>query len=93
MEDERNDSMIDLVLGAIILALIAYIAWERRETRKEQSKLINALVSKTPEQYRDLILADKVEPIQPPIDKAPEFVHESEMSDEAFDELIKKEVA
>lgn len=85
--------MIDLVLGAIILSLIAYIAWERRETRKEQSKLINALVSKTPEQYRDLVLADKVEPIKPPVERAPEFVHESEMSDEQFDEMIKKEIA
>ena len=85
--------MIDYVLGGIVLALIAYIAWERRETRKEQSKLINALVSKTPEQYRDMILADKVEPIQPPVQQPPEFVHESEMSDVQFDEMIKREVA
>ena len=45
--------MIDLILTGIIGALLGYIAFERYQTRKEQSKLINALVAKTPEQLRD----------------------------------------
>ena len=88
-------SMIaEIILGLINIGLLIYMAWERRETRREQSKLINALVSTTPEQLRDLELTDKVKPIKTDIpNPEPDFVHESEMPQDVFEKMIEKEVS
>jgi len=85
--------MIELILGLTILALIGVILYEKHENKRERSKLINALLAKTPEQFRDLELADKVKPIETPKKAEPEFVAESEITDKQFQEMIKKEVA
>ncbi len=85
--------MIDITLGLVIIALFALLAWEKHENKKERAKFINALIARTPEQYRDLELTEKVKPIEPPIQKEPEFIPESEIPDEKFEELINKEVA
>lgn len=80
-------------LVVVVLALVALQAFERQEARKAQEKLINALVARTPEQLRDLELTAKVKPIETPSVKTePEFIPESEVSDERFKELIQKEV-
>ena len=79
--------MIDQVLGIVIIGLLGLLAWERHETRKEQSKLINALISKTPEQLRDLDFVDKVQP--PKIEETkPEFVSPEQLSDEEWVEKV-----
>ena len=82
--------MNEIILGLIIAALLGFMAWERHETKKERTKWINALLAKTTEQYRDLELTDKVKPIETPkVEKAPEFVPESDITDEQFKEQIK----
>ena len=91
-EDGRNE-MTEIIFGSIILALIGVILYDKHENKKERSKLINAILSKTPEQFRDLELADKVKPIETPKKAEPEFVAESEITDKQFQEMIKKEVA
>ncbi len=80
--------MTEIILGLIILALIGLLAWEKNENKKERSKWLNALIAKTPEQYRDLELTEKVKPIQPQVKTEPELMPESEISDEKFSELI-----
>ena len=85
--------MTEIIFGSIILALIGVILYEKHESKKERSKLINALLAKTPEQFRDLELAEKVKPIEAPKKAEPEFVAESEITDKQFQDMIKKEVA
>ena len=82
-----------IVLGLIILALLGLLAWQDYNGRKERAKLINALVAKTVNEFRDLELTEKVKPITPPIVKEPDLIHESEISDEKFEEMIKREIA
>ena len=80
--------MTDILLFTMFMALLGYHTWYVWEKNKEVSKLVNALVAKTPEQFRDLTLADKVEPIKTPVSTEPDFVPESELTDEKFKELI-----
>lgn len=63
-----------------------------REKNKEVSKLVNALVSRTPEQFRDLELTEKVKPIETPKVEPPDLIPESDVSDEKFAELIDREI-
>ena len=75
-----------------ILALIGGHCYYVHEKNKEVSKLVNALVAKSPEQFRDLELTEKVKPIEVPKAEPPDLVPESEVSDEKFAELIEKEM-
>ena len=82
--------MSEVILSLVIAALLGLMAWERHETKKEQAKFINALISKSAEQYRDLELTDKVKPIETPkVNTPPEFIPESDLTDEQFKEQIK----
>ena len=85
--------MIEIIFGVIMVGLMGLLVYEKWENRRERSKLINALLAKSPEQFRDLELADKVKPIEAPTKVEPEFIPESEVDDEEFQEMIKKEVA
>lgn len=84
--------MTEIILAIITLSVLGYHAWYVREKNKEVSKLVNALVARTPEQYRDLELTDKVKPIDPPVKpKEAEFIPEMDIDDKAFAELIANE--
>lgn len=76
--------MTDLYLALIILALLTILMWEKWENRKERARFTNALIAKTPEQFRDLELTDKVKPITPPKPEQQDLVAESDLSDEEF---------
>ena len=82
-----------LILVGINVAFLVYHAYYVRETSKEKSKLINALISKNATELRDLELTDKVKPIETPVDKPPEFIPTAEMTDEEFDKALGKEVS
>lgn len=84
--------MIEIALGGVIVALLGVLVWEKREHRKEQSQWINALIAKTPEQYRDLELTQKVKPIVAPKSSEPTLVPEGDMTDEEFKKQIEQEV-
>ena len=75
--------MTDLYLALIILALITMLMWEKWQNNKERARFTNALIAKTPEQFRDLELTDKVKPITPPVEKQ-DLVAESDLTDEEF---------
>ena len=84
--------MIEILLTLIVLAVLGYHSWFVHEKNKEVAKLINAIVAKSPEQFRDLELTDKVKPIETPKVEPPDLVPESELTDEKFAEMIGKEV-
>jgi hypothetical protein len=86
--------MLEIILGLVVLTQFGLLAWQEYNNRKERAKFINALIAKTSEQFRDLELTEKVEPIKPPmVEKEPEFIPESEIPQDKFEELIKREVA
>lgn len=80
--------MIDTAaLVIVVIALVSLLAWVDWNNRKERSKLINALMSRTPEQLRDLEFVDKVQP--PKLDKSePDLVPADQLSDEDFTEMV-----
>ncbi len=84
--------MIEILLTIIVLAVLGYHAWYVWEKNKEVGKLINALVAKTSNEFRDLELTEKVKPIETPKIEVPDLIPESEVSDEKFAELISKEM-
>ena len=84
---------VEMILGLVILAQFGLLTWQEYNNRKERAKFINALIAKSTVEFRDLELTEKVEPIKPSVNKEPEFVHESEIPQAQFEELIKREVA
>jgi hypothetical protein len=80
--------MIEVSFLIIILALLAFIAYSHREHAKEREKLVNAVIAKTPEQYRDLQLASKVAQIKPEPPMPLDFIPENEMNDEEFQDKV-----
>lgn len=83
--------MTEIILGLIILALLGFIGYQEWSNRKERSKYLNALISKTPEQFRDLELTEKVKPINPPDQTVSDFIPEGELSNEDFIKSINNE--
>lgn len=81
----------ELLLGLTIIALFGILVWEKYENKKERAKWMNALIAKTPEQYRDLELTEKVKPIIPQKPSEPEFIPESDLTDEQFKDLLKEQ--
>lgn len=86
-----NTIAAELILGGIILILIVGHFLYVRETNKEKTKLVNALISRSATELRDLELTEKVKPIVPPIPLEPSFVPEADLTDEEFMERIEKE--
>lgn len=60
--------------------------------KQDRDKLVNALVAKHPAELRDLTLADKVAPIVPQAQQEPDLVPESSLSDEDFDQAIRRQL-
>ena len=71
--------MTETILSAIIGVLCGLLMWEKNENRKERSQLINAIIARTPEQYRDLELTDKVKSIEAPVKTEPDLIPENEI--------------
>ncbi len=58
--------MIEII---VILVLVVLIAWQEYHNRKERSKLINAILSKSVNDFKDLEIADRTKiEIKPPKD-------------------------
>ena len=73
-----------------VLQLLKGISAKLYFQHKEKAKLINALLSKTPEQFRDLELTNKIEPIitQP---QAPDLIAEEDLTDAEFFKNVVRE--
>jgi uncharacterized membrane protein len=52
---------IETILLGVILILSGLLGWEKRESRLERAKLINALMAKNAQEMANLDLADKTE--------------------------------
>ena len=80
--------MIETVLLGVILILCGLLGWEKRETRLERNKLVNALLAKSPQDMVNLDLADKTT-IKTEVPKEAEFSVPDDLSDEDWEKVIK----
>ena len=83
-----------LLLGILMLGELVFIFWYVRESKRQQDKLINALISKNPQDQANLDLIDKL-----PVQKTtkvpePELVATDTLNDDEFiEKVIGKEVS
>lgn len=78
--------MIDFILGGIIIVLIAGFGWYVHETNRERSKLVNSLLSKTPQDYVNMTLADQTQ-IKPEV-KHEDIVTEDQLSQDEWEDRL-----
>ena len=83
---------MEFVFGFIIIALLGSFVLYVKESNKEKAKLVNALVAKSPEQFRDLNLADKVAPIKSEPPQPPDLILTDQMSEDEFDKHIQEQL-
>lgn len=83
--------MIEIILAFTVACLIGLLFYEKYTHNLERKELVNAIIAKTPEQLRDLKMADKVKPIQPEKIQR-EFIPEQDLSDEEFKKHIEREI-
>ena len=82
--------MIDLILAGIIIALLAFLGWEKRVNSLERNKFINALLAKNATELRDLDFVDKVTPPKI-VPTQPDLIPQEQLSDEQWKNTIIKE--
>lgn len=80
--------MTEVTLLLVIVALCGLIGWQDFNNRKERKVFINAIKSKTAQDYKDMELLDKVEPkVEPPAEDTPL----EDVDVDRFSQLIEKE--
>ena len=78
--------MTELILLGTIISLCALIGYMINQNRKERSKLINALISKSALEAAQLDMADKVDV---KVDKPqPDLIPESELSLDEWEKMV-----
>lgn len=75
------------MLELIIIVLLTFIAFQEFFSRKERKQLIETIIAKNLQDLGDLEIKRGVKPKE---DKPQEFVPLAELSDEKFDDYIKK---
>ena len=88
-----TDVLIAFCFSIVLIAFIGLFIYLLEKHKQQTDKLINALVSKKPEEFRDLNLADKVRPIIPPQPQAPDLMPSESMDEAQFDQLIASQLA
>lgn len=83
--------MIDIVLLAVISALVTLVAYKDKVAKEERDKLVNALLAKNAQELRDLQIADKVkvEPTQP---EKPDLIPTDTLTDEEWEQKIANDI-
>lgn len=82
--------MTEIVLLFVILAQMGFIYFSQKQFREERAKMINAIISKTPEEFTNLEVIDKLKPEHQaePINRDMSPIES--LSDEDFDKFVVK---
>ena len=84
---------IEIILLGVIIVLAGLLGFEKRESRLERSKLINALIARSAQEQVNLDLADKtIIKNTTKVETKPDLIPESELDDETFDKYMKGEL-
>ena len=82
----------EIILVVVILILVAFIWVKDKEHNKQQNRLINAVIAKTPQELAHLTLSEKTKidlENKPPLGPIPaEFTEIGSADDETFDKMI-----
>jgi hypothetical protein len=84
--------ILEIILGFVIACLVGLLFYEKEAHAKERRDLVNAIIAKTPDQLSNLRMSEKVKPVKPSINVAPDLVAERDLSDDEFKKYIKREV-
>ena len=76
---------MELTLLAVIAFLLGFIGWKDFNERKERSRLINAILARSPQEFKEL----ETPPVPPP---APLLPPDAVALDEASQEVWEKAV-
>ena len=83
--------MSEFILFLVIAVLCGLLGWVDYNNRKERQKLIQAIMSRSPQDFKDFELADKISFEAPKTSDIPaEFQEVSELDDEDFEKHIIK---
>lgn len=74
--------MIEL---GVIIALVCLIGWQEFNNRKERAKLINAIMSKNNQEFKDLELTDKTAIKVAPNSELPDLIPTDQLNDEDWE--------
>lgn len=81
--------MTEIALTIVILALLGFIYYDKLQTLKERSKLINAIIAKDAKELQELDFSEKVEPSQQKsVSVEDDLVSVSDLSDKDFDKHV-----
>lgn len=80
--------MVEIILALIIFSLIGYLIFLNKEHDKEVQKLLDRIMSKDLEEFKEHTVPIKTEKIEA---KPPEYIPVSELTDEAWDKMIKEQ--
>lgn len=81
--------MTEIALTIVILALLGFIYYDKLQTLKERSKLINAIIAKDAKELQELDFSEKVEPSQQQsVSVEDDLVSVSDLSDKDFDKHV-----
>ena len=83
---------IEIILLGVIIVLCGLIGWEKRESRLEGNKLINAILARNAQEQANLDLADKTVIKTKVPESKPDLISESELDDETFNKYMKGEL-
>lgn len=77
--------MVEAILSIVILVLSGLLIWRESQSQKERTRLINAVIAKTPQQFKDLETPsiNTQEPILPP-----DLVPQEELSQEQWEKAV-----
>lgn len=78
---------MEIMFGLIIFALIGFIAWREKHFTEERKQLISGILSKDVQEFT---IATQVPSKKPEPQIPPEFIPESDLSDDEFFDAIKK---
>lgn len=82
-----NAMSSELILAGVIAILSALLAWDRHENRKENHKMIQAIMSKSVQDLKDFELTERVTIASPQLDPLPDMTEVSELDDKEFEKF------
>lgn len=77
--------MVEIILSIVIIILCGLLVWREYQNAKERGRFINAIIAKTPEQYRDLetVTEEVVEPKLPA-----DLVPQEELDQDSWEKAV-----
>lgn len=84
--------MSEIILGAIIIAILVVFYLYVRETNKERAQMVNALIAKNAQEMRDMTMAQNIKVTAPAPSTPPDVVPLDSLSEEEFDTHIQQQL-